>query len=112
MYIINDIPEILSVIDREYDISKIIKGLKTISDGSFSKNSKVLSNDEIDKIKLKVEEIIMEVIDNIKNNHFEINPKISDGKNISCEFCKFKDICFVTKRDEIKIKAQEFGSDE
>lgn len=108
----NSDKDILSVIDNNYDNSKIIKGLKTNNDGSFSKNSKVLSNDEIEKIKETVHNVIINTIDNIKNNCFEINPKVSDGKNISCDFCKFKDICYMTKNNEVKIQTEEFGGDE
>jgi len=108
----NSDKDILSIIDKNYDNSKIIKGLKTNKDGSFSKNSKTLSNDDIDKIKESVHNQIINVIDNIKNNQFNINPKVNNDKNISCEFCQFKDICFMTKKDEIKIFPQEFGGDE
>ena len=38
-----------------------------------------------------------------------INPKVSDGVNIGCEYCKFKDICFKTISDEETIYPEEFG---
>ena len=94
----------LSVIDSNYANSKIIKSLKLNNDGSFSKNSKVLSDNEFDKIKEEVANQINKVINNIKNNRFDINPKVIEGKNIGCEYCKFKDICFVTKDDELEIE--------
>ena len=54
---------------------------------------------------------IEEVISNIKNNKFDINPKIDGEKNIGCDFCKFRDICFVKKRDKVNIVEEEFGGD-
>ena len=101
--------DILSVLDSGYDNSKIIKGMKTVKDGSFSKNSKVLSNEEIDKIKDIARDKIEEVINNIRNNKFDINPKVDGDKNIGCDFCKFRDICFVKKKNEVEINAEEFG---
>lgn len=102
----------LRVIDKNFANSKIIKGLKLNNDGSFSKNSKVLSDEEINDIKDEVVIQINKVIDSIKNNCFDINPKVSEGKNIGCEYCKFKDICFVTKKDEVNIDTMISGGDE
>lgn len=107
----NSDKDILSYLDNNYDNSNIIKGLKTLKDGSFSKTSKVLSNDEIEEIKNTTENIIKETINKIKNNDFDINPKIDNGINISCEYCKFNDICFKRKEDEINITCEEFGGD-
>ena len=96
----NSDKEILSYLDNNYDNSKIIKGLKTLKDGSFGKTSKILSNDEINNIIEKTDNIIKKVINDIKDNKFDINPKVIDDKNIGCEYCKYKDICFITKEDE------------
>jgi len=105
----NSDKEILSVIDNNYDNSKVIKGMKTNKDGSFSRYSKVLSNEDIEKISKITEEKIHEVINNIKNNKFDINPKVTDDKDIGCEYCKFRDICFVKNEDKINIQPREFG---
>ena len=108
----NSDKEVLSIMDSGYDNSKIIKSMKTLKDGSFSRYTKVLSNDDINKIiditKIKIEE----VIDNIKNNKFDINPKVCNEINIGCNFCKFRDICFVKKKDRVVITEEEFGGDD
>ena len=44
---------------------------------------------------------------NIKNNKFDINPKVINGVNKGCEFCKFKDICFMTENDIEKIQVDD-----
>ena len=107
----NSDKDVLEKLDNNYNNSKIIKGLKTLKDGSFAKTSKVLSNDDMDKIKDVVSSIINNVIDKIKNNSFEINPKVDNDKNLGCEYCKFNDICFKRKEDEVRIDASEFGGD-
>ena len=107
----NSDKEILSIIDNNYDNSKIIKGLKTLKDGSFSSHSKVLDNSQINLIKDIVGVKIEEVIDKIRNNDFTINPKIDGDKNIGCDFCKFRDICFVNKKNYVAIEAEEFGGE-
>ena len=86
--------------------------MKTLKDGSFSRYTKVLSNDEIAKIKNITKDKINEVINNIRENKFEINPKIDGDKNIGCDYCKFKDICFVKKKNKVAITAVEFGGEE
>lgn len=105
----NSDKDILKVIDNNYDNSKIIKGMKTLKDGSFSRYTKVLSDDEINEIDNIVEDKILEVIDNIKNNEFNINPKVIDGVNRGCEFCKFIDICNMNKSDRVEISTDSEG---
>ena len=102
----------LKIMDNNYANSKIIKSLKVNNDGSFAKNSKVLSDTEIEEIKVEVKKQIANVIENIKNNKFDINPKRSEGKNIGCEFCQYKDICFVTKDDEVELDLTLSGGDD
>lgn len=103
----NSDKEILQVMDKNYDNSKIIKGMKTLKDGSFSRYTKVISNDEIDEIGKVTESKILEVISSIKNNEFPINPKVIDGYNKGCEYCKFADICNVSKSDMINITTED-----
>lgn len=95
---------IMSLLDSNYKDSKMIKGLRFKKDGSFYSTSKVLSNEEMDNLIIKVNEIIDDVIKNIVEGNFNINPKVLGGKNISCTYCKFKDICFKTKDDEVILE--------
>ena len=43
----------------------------------------------------------------IENNKSNINPKIINNKDYSCTYCKFKDICFKRKENEIKLGGEE-----
>ncbi len=105
----NSDKDILSIIDKDYDNSKVIKGMKTNKDGSFSRYAKVISSDDIEDIKEETKDKIEKTINNILNNEFTINPKVIDDKNIGCDYCKFRDICNMTNRDRVIIKTE--GSD-
>lgn len=78
--------------------SELIHGMKLTSKG-FGPYSKVLTNKQIDNIVKITDDRINECIDGITNANFVINPKKINGKNIGCEFCKYKDICFMTNKD-------------
>ena len=51
----------------------------------------------------KLEELVDKKIDNardmILDADFEIDPKVMKFKNISCEYCKFKDICYMNQNN-------------
>ena len=94
--------ENLSKFDRSYESSEMIKSMKINKDGSFSKNSKVLSDDDIYNILKYTEGVIDEVVDNILNAKFDINPKVIE-KNKSCTNCEFRDICFVNNKDYVYL---------
>ena len=98
---------IISLLDQNYLDSKMVKGLKFKKDGSFYASSKVLSNEDMEKLIITVDEIINDAIRKIIEGEFFINPKVVNGKNVSCEFCKFKDICFKTKEDEVILGGEE-----
>lgn len=99
-YSINDI-NYLEKLDKNYFDSKMIKGLKTSSKGFYA-YSKVLSDKEISEIDKIVDKKIDEAIDNIMECNFEINPKKIKNDLVGCEFCKFKDICYM-KEEDIKV---------
>lgn len=102
----NSDQNILEVFDKTYNESKFISSLKTKVDGEFSFYSKVLNDKQIKNIINLTEERIDKIIRYIENVQFDINPKYID-KNVSCEFCKFKDICFTNPKDLIYLKAEK-----
>lgn len=93
----------LTMLDKNYYNSEIIKGMSLNKEGGFSRYSKVINDDEINDLIADTESKIKEVIKNITENNFEINPKVINGKNLGCEYCQFKDICNVQEQDKIKI---------
>ena len=95
----------LSKFDNSFVESKLIKSMKLKKDGNFNANAKVLSDAEINKLIDLTEENIDKAIENITSGKFPINPKrIRIDKNIGCEYCKFKDICFKKEDDFVKLK--------
>lgn len=90
---------VLEKVDTSYNSSKIIKSLKTTSNGFYA-YSKIINDDEIDYLSNLVSDRINEASNGILNTSFEINPKEIDGNNISCKYCKYKDICYM-KNDNV-----------
>ena len=88
----------ISIFDTTYEKSEMIYGMKLSSKG-FDRYAKVLTEKQINNIIKLTDNKINECINNIENANFEINPKMILGKNIGCEHCKYKDICFMTNRD-------------
>ena len=95
--------ERLSCFDSTMENSEMIKGIKLNKNGEFNKNANVLSDEEIDEIIKLTEEKIIKAMDDILNGVFDINPKILNGKNVSCEFCDFKDICYLDDKNKVYL---------
>ena len=98
-YTNNDL-NILEKFDTSYENSQMIKGLKTTKTG-FAHYSKMINDEEINKMINLVDNKINEVVSNVENANFKISPIRIDNKLIGCEFCKFKDLCF-RKEEDIK----------
>lgn len=98
--------DILEYFDSNYMESSVIDGIKINKDGSFSSNSlkHMLNDEEIEDIINVTKDKIKETIDNILDSKFDINPKY-DKVNIGCEFCKYKDLCFMKEYDFVNIKS-------
>lgn len=93
---------ILEKVDSSYNDSKMIKSMKTTSNG-FYQYAKVITDEEIDELSSKVENKIVEASDKVINAVFDINPKELKDKNIGCTYCKYKDICYMTHKDILKL---------
>lgn len=94
--------EVLEQFDSSYNESKVIKGMRTTSKGVASK--KVLDDEKIEKLEQIVKEKIEEAISGILSANFEINPKRIEMNNLGCEFCQFKDICFMSEKNIQNLK--------
>ena len=110
----NEDKEILKEFDSNYMESNVIDGIKIKNDGSFTSNSlkHMLNDNEINEIINITKEKINETINNILESKFDINPKY-DKVNLGCEFCKYKDLCFMKEYDFVNVKASsKFGGEE
>ena len=99
--------ERLAAFDSTYENSEMIRGLKLTKDGLLSKNSKTLSDEEIDGILKMTEAKIINAMDEILAGKFDINPKIINGVNESCTFCPFSDICYHEEKNNVYLKREE-----
>lgn len=95
-------PRILRRVDSTYENSSLIKSMRT-SGGEFANYAKVLRDDQIEKMISLVEEKIKEAARKIMDADFKIDPKEIAGKNRGCEFCKYKDICYVQNENVVKL---------
>lgn len=100
-----DEENILSKFDTTYNDSKLIKGMKTTSNG-FSSYSKVLSEEENSKMIDSTDKLIDRACDDILEGKFDINPKIINGENVSCNFCEYRDICYLRESDKVYINRE------
>ena len=96
--------EELNDFEPGYKNSSIIKSLKMTNNG-FSTYSKLFDNDKLNEIDLTIDKIINNSKDNIIDSNYDINPKRLDNKNVSCKFCKYKDICFMKEEDIVNIES-------
>ena len=104
-YSINE-ENILSKFDNNYSNSNIIKSMKVTPKG-FSSNSKVLSEEEINTMIDNTDKIIDTAIKDILEVDFSINPKVINGKSISCDRCEYKEICYQRENDIVYINREE-----
>lgn len=104
-YSINE-ENILSKFDNNYSNSNIIKSMKVTPKG-FSSNSKVLSEEEINTMIDNTDKIIDTAIKDILEGDFSINPKVINGKSVSCDRCEYKEICYQRENDIIYINREE-----
>ena len=91
--------EILEKFDSTYENSEYIKSMKYNSDKGFGTYAKIINDEEMLNMIKFVNSHIKEKTNEILDRDFEINPKIYEGKNISCKFCTFKDLCFMRNDD-------------
>lgn len=96
----------LAMFDDSYENSMMIKGMKTKLDGNLVSNAKVLSDSEIDEIINLCEEKIKLAISDILEGKFTINPKIIKDKNVGCQYCKYRDLCYHKEKDNLYLESE------
>lgn len=99
----NSDPDILEKFDKTYKDSTMIKSMRLDSRGEFSRYSKILSDDKINKLIEITDSKIDEAVSLICDAKFDINPKVTEKENLGCGYCKYKDICFKETFDEVLI---------
>ena len=109
----NSDEDILKYVDTSYNDSNIIKSLKRTNNG-FYYHSKMINDEEIDKLYNIVDSNIRIASEKIINGIFDINPKKIKDKLRSCAYCRYKDICYMKNEDIVELPEVKdiFGGDE
>ena len=100
-YSIDD-EDLLEIFDMTYYDSQLISSLKKKKEGFYA-YSKILSEKEMERMDLIIENKIEEGANAILNGEFSINPKKIDKDVVGCEFCSYRDICFKTEKDYVEL---------
>lgn len=93
--------DILERFDTTYENSSYIKSMKYNPDKGFGTYTKLIDDNTMYNLVKYVDNHIKTKTNEILNADFKINPKNYKGKNISCKFCTFNDLCFM-KNEDIK----------
>jgi ATP-dependent helicase/DNAse subunit B len=97
-----DEEDLINEFDSSYADSRVIKSMKLTKNG-FSVYSKILNNNQINNLIKLVGNKINEAATNILDGKFDINPKRIGGANIACEYCEFKNICYMRESDIVNL---------
>ena len=88
--------DILERFDPTYEDSEYIKSMKYNPEKGFGTYTKLIDDDTMINMVKYMDKHIKDKTNEILEGDFEIDPKIYDGKNISCKFCEYKDLCFMS----------------
>lgn len=94
--------EDVSVIERfdsTFENSEYIKSMKYSDDKGFGTYTKLINDDILNGMVEYTKNYIDKTTNKILDAKFNINPVVYNGTNESCEFCSFKDICFMKEKD-------------
>ena len=99
----------ITFIDQSIDEgrSRNIKGLRFKNDGTYYAGSPVVSDEQIDEMTDRVEELIEKAEERIFQGDFKIDPKEIDGVNESCGYCPYRFLCYMRYRDLVSISTKE-----
>ena len=97
-------PEVdrLERFDSTYEDSKLIKSMK-YKDDKFGAYTKTIDDDTLYDLVKYTKNIIDTNTDDIIKGDFSINPKNYNKKNVSCEYCQFRDLCYMNDNDIIML---------
>jgi len=99
--------KVLERFDPTYEKSNYIKSMNYSNEKGFGSYTKTISEDVLYNLIDYTKNLISKNTDEILAADFKINPKFYDGKNISCEYCSYKDICYKSEKDLIYLDKVE-----
>ena len=104
-------PALILKLDPFYNKSDYIQSMMTTKNGSFGRFAKLLSEEQENDLIELVDVFIHQTRDGIMKAQFDIAPKRIKGNDVSCTFCKYKDICFKKYEDYVFLEEKKFGSE-
>ena len=91
--------------------SEFINGLSTKIAGGLKENSSLITQEEFESYREIIYKFYLEMDKKLRNNEFDISPSyFSDSAN-ACQYCSYRDVCFV-KSKQYRILKKEENSDE
>ncbi len=93
----------IDVVNNIDDSVSYLGGVTIRKDGELKDSKRLLDEDTFNKVMEVISSNIENAIKDINNLDFTINPKKLKNDNISCEFCPFKDICYMTNDDIVEL---------
>ena len=104
-------PALILKLDPFYNKSDYIQSMMTTKNGDFGRFAKLLSEEQEEDLIQLVDVFIHQTRDGIMKAQFDIAPKRIKGNDVSCTFCKYKDICFKKYEDYVFLEEKKFGSE-
>lgn len=98
---------LLSMLDPDFASSSYIKSMALTKEG-ISKKAKTYNKEDQEYMINLVSDLLDKASLGIHSGDFKIAPKRIDGKNESCMFCKYKDLCFLEDKDIIDLPKKSF----
>ena len=92
--------------------SNFISKIRIKQDGEPHSRGPFKSKEEIENMINNTQEQLKEIVKNIRGGNFDIAPiKYKNEKGLPCDYCSYKDICFMKKAD-VKIVGEEKEDEE
>lgn len=111
----NSNPDITSVSDTTLapgNKSESIRSFTLKKDGGVYSKSRVLSSEDMDSLIKLVQDKIEEASTSILSGKFDINPKVINGNNKSCEHCDYKEVCFKRYENNVYYNIEDDKDEE
>lgn len=95
--IVNDTDGVVELLDKEFATKSDVIPVGRNKDGSFSKASKIVSEEEFNKIMSYVNEKMIALGKDMFQGNVRIQPSQFD-KRTACDFCNYKSVCKFDKK--------------
>ncbi len=89
----------------------ILRGYQINKDGDYTYPKRILTYDDKDKLYTTIKDLLEGCINNTVDGVYDIHP-IKDKKINACEYCSYRDICYVREDQYIKITQEDNSLEE